>query len=114
MTTQFISFSPKMHLQIFHKELIKILQDFKNNNFTSETEYTQLRPHGSNSPGAGFYSLPKIYKNNMPMCPIVSACGTVTYSIAKFITKFFKITVAVLHSLLKIVQISSRKLNISQ
>ena len=35
-----------------HKELIKILQDYKNNNFISETEYTLLRPHGSNSPVA--------------------------------------------------------------
>ena len=33
-----------------HKELIKILQDYKNNNYIPETEYTQLRPHGSNSP----------------------------------------------------------------
>ena len=37
-----------------HKELIKILQDYKNNNFISGTEYTQLRPHGSNSPAARF------------------------------------------------------------
>ena len=68
-----------------HKELIKILQDYKNNNFISETEYTQLRPHGSNSPATGFYGLPKIYKTNMPMCPIVSACGTATYNTDKFI-----------------------------
>ena len=32
-----------------HKELVNILQDYKNNNFISETEYTQLRLHGSNS-----------------------------------------------------------------
>ena len=69
------------------KELIKILQDYKNNNFISETGYTQLRPHGSNSPAARFYGLPKIHKNNMPMCPIVSACGTTTYNTAKFTTK---------------------------
>ena len=56
-----------------HKELFKILQDYKNNNFISETEYTQLRPHGSNSPATRFYGLPKIHKNNMAMCPIVSA-----------------------------------------
>ena len=97
------------------KELIKILQDYKNNNFISETEYTKLRAHDSNSPAARFHGLPKIHKNNMPMCPIVSACGTATYNTTKFITKiFFKITVARLHPLLKIVQISSRKLNISQ
>ena len=74
-------------------------------------EYTLLRPHGSNSPAARFYGLPKIQKSNMPMCPIVSDCGTATYNTAKFITKIFKITVARLHSLLKIVHISSRKLD---
>ena len=73
-----------------HKELIKILQDYKNNNFISETEYTQLRPHGSISPAARFYGLPKIHKNNMPMHPIVSACGTATYNTAKFITKILQ------------------------
>ena len=69
-----------------HKELIKILQDYKNNNFTSETEYSQLKHHGSNSPAARIYSLPKIHKNNMPMHPLVSAHGTATYNTAKFIT----------------------------
>ena len=70
-----------------HKELIKILQEYKNNNFISKTECTQLRPHGSNSPASRFYGLSKIHKNNMPLCPIVSACGTATYNTAKFITK---------------------------
>ena len=73
-----------------HKELIKILKDFKNNNFISETEYTLLRPHGSNSPAAGIYGLPNIHKDNMPMHPIVSASGTATYNTAKFITKILQ------------------------
>ena len=73
-----------------HKELIKILQDYKNNNLISETEYTQLRHHGTTSPVAKFYGLPKIHKNNMPMHPIVSACGTSTYNTAKFITKILQ------------------------
>ena len=74
-----------------HKEFIKILQDYKNNNFISETEYTLLiRPHGSNSPAARFYCLPKINKTIMPMCPIVSACGTATYNTVKFITKILQ------------------------
>ena len=84
-----LSASLQRHISI-HKELIKILQDYKNNNFISETEYTQLRPHGSNSPAARFYGLPKIHKNNMPMHPIVSACGTATYNTAKFITKILQ------------------------
>ena len=37
-----------------HKELIKILQDYKKNNFIFQTEYIQLRPHGSISPAASF------------------------------------------------------------
>ena len=73
-----------------HKDLIKILHDYKNNNFISETEYTQLRPHGSNSPAARFYGLPKIHKNNMLMHPIVSVSGTATYNTAKFITKILQ------------------------
>ena len=73
-----------------HRELIKILQDYKNNNFISETEYTQLRPHGSISPAARFYGLPKIHTNNMPMHPIISACYTATYNTAKFITKILQ------------------------
>ena len=73
-----------------HKELIKILQAYKNNNFISETEYNQLRPHGSNSPAARFYGLPKIHKNNMPIHPIVSACGTATYNTVKFTTKILQ------------------------
>ena len=73
-----------------HKELVKILQDYKNNNFISQTEYTQLTPHGSSSQAARFYGLPKIHKNNMPMHPIVSACGTTTYNTAKFITKILQ------------------------
>ena len=77
--------SPNMH-----KELIKILQEYKNNNFISETEYTQLRPHGSNSPAARLYCLPKIHKNNMPICPIVSVCGRATYNTAKYITKILQ------------------------
>ena len=73
-----------------HEEFIKILQDYKNNNFISEKEYTQLRPHGSNSPAARFYGLPKIHKNNLPMHPIVSACGTATSNTAKFIIKILQ------------------------
>ena len=97
-----------------HKELVKILQDYKNNNFISQTEHTQLRPHGSNSPAARFYGLPKIHKNNMPMHPIVQLMAQQHTTLPNSSLKFLKITVVRLHPILKIVQISSRKLNISQ
>ena len=61
-----------------------------------------------------FGSVVKIHKNNIPMCPIVSACGMATYNTAKFITNILQITVVRLHPILKIVQIPSRKLNIFQ
>ena len=73
-----------------HRELIKILQDYNNNNFISETEYILLKPPGSNSPAGRIYGLPRIHKNNMPMHPIISACGTATKAIGKFITKILQ------------------------
>ena len=45
-----------------HKEFIKILQDYKNNKFISETEYTQLRPNGSNPQHQDFMVLLKSTK----------------------------------------------------
>ena len=73
-----------------HKELIKILQDYQNNNFISETEYTLLRHHGSNSPAARFMVFLKSTKNDMPMCPIVSTCGTATFTLTNCICSFNK------------------------
>ena len=80
-----------------HKELIKILQDYKNNNFISETENTQLRPHGSNSPTARFYGLPKIHKNNMPMHPQFQLVAQQHTTLPNSSLKFLKITVARIH-----------------
>ena len=47
-------------------------------------------PHGSIFQQQDFMVLPKIHKNNMCMCPIVSACCTATYNTAKFITKILQ------------------------
>ena len=72
------------------KEHIKILQDYKNNNFISETEYILLRHHCSSSTAARFYGLSKIHKSNMPIHPIVLACVIATFNTAKFITKILQ------------------------
>ena len=48
---------------------------------------TACSPTGNSSPAPRFYGLPKIHKANCPMHPIVSACGTATYQLAKFWTK---------------------------
>ena len=76
--------------QTIYKEHIRILHNYKNNNFISETEYTLLRPHGCNSQAARIYGLPKIHKTSMPMCPIVSTCGTAAYNTAKSISKILQ------------------------
>ena len=50
-------------------------------------------PRSNSSPPARFYGLPKIHKANFPMRPIVSACGTSTYNLAKYLTKILKVYV---------------------
>ena len=56
----------------------------------SKMYYNKLLPTGNSSPAPRFYGLPKIHKANFPMCPIVSACGTATYQLAKFLTKILQ------------------------
>ena len=86
------------------KELIEILQEYKNNNFISETEYAQLRLMATILQQQDFMVFPKSTKQHAYV-PIVSACDTATYNTAKFITTNLQITVAILHLLLKIAQI---------
>ena len=52
--------------------------------------HPRIRPPGTTSPPARFYGLPKIHKANTPVRPIVSACGTSTYQLAKFLTRILK------------------------
>ena len=54
-------------------------------------QYSQLLPTGNSSPPARFSGLPKIHKANCPMHPIVSACGTSTYNLAKYLTKILQV-----------------------
>ena len=56
----------------------------------SKLHYNRLLPTGNSSPAPRFYGLPKIHKANCPMHPIVSACGTATYQLAKFLTKILQ------------------------
>ena len=56
----------------------------------SKIHYNWLLPTGNSSPAPRFYGLPKIHKANCPMHPIVSACGTTTYQLAKFLTKILQ------------------------
>ena len=49
--------------------------------------YNKFLPTVNSSPAPRFYGLTKIHKANCPMHSIVSACGTATYQLAKFLTK---------------------------
>ena len=51
-----------------------------------QVQYSHLLPTGNTSPPARFYGLPKIHKANCPLWPIVSAYGTSTYNLAKYLT----------------------------
>ena len=51
------------------------------------TEHTQM--HAGCVPPK-FYGLPKIHKPDTPLRPMVSSCGSVTYGVAKELTKILK------------------------
>ena len=50
--------------------------------------YKCMYPMGCNAPK--FYGLPKILKPDTPLRPIVSSRGSVTYGVAKVLTKILK------------------------
>ena len=53
-------------------------------------QYINLHLAGNNSPLVRFYSLRIIHKANISFRPIVSACGTSTYKVTKFLTKILQ------------------------
>ena len=66
-----------------------------------QLHYNQLLPTGNSSPPARFYGLPKIYKVNCLISPIVSACGMSTYNLAKYLTKILKVYIGHTSSFVK-------------
>ena len=54
----------------------------------SEEVYNKLRPVGSNP--SRIYGLPKIHKPDIPLRPIISAIGSYTHSLAKFLSEILK------------------------
>ena len=69
-------------------KLISILKNIKAEGGLSEQAYRRMYPTGAVSPK--FYGLPKIHKLGIPLRPIVSSTGTVTYSTAKELAKILK------------------------
>ena len=67
----------------------------------SKLYYNKLLPTDNSSPVPRFYGLPKIHKANCLMCPIVPACGTATYQLAKFLTKILQSYTGIMLSFVK-------------
>lgn len=61
-----------------------MLKDLKTKKFIDKVLFDKLRPSLSRAPR--FYGLPKIHKEGYPLRPIVSAIGSPTYKLAKFVT----------------------------
>ena len=68
-------------------KLINILKRVKNQTDLDVT-YKSIHPTGCVPPK--FYGLPKIHKPDTPLRPTVSSCGSVTYGVAKELTKILK------------------------
>ena len=62
-------------------KLINVLRNIKTEGGLSEEVYRRLYPTGARS--SKFYGMPKIHKPCIPLRPIISSIGTVTYNTAK-------------------------------
>ena len=69
-------------------KLISILRNIKAEGGLKEEVYKRLYPTGAGSPK--FYGLPKIHKACIPLRPIISSIGTVTYNTAKELARILK------------------------
>ena len=69
-------------------QLLTMLRKIKQETNTDEGTYKAMYPTGCVPPK--FYGLPKIHKTGNPLGPIVSSRGSVTYGVAKVLSKVLK------------------------
>ena len=68
--------------------LINILKLMKGEGKIDENTYRKIYPTGASAPK--FYGLPKIHKEDVPLRPIVSSIGSVTYEVAIELSRILK------------------------
>ena len=68
--------------------LILLLKIIKAKGGINGTTYKRLYPTGVGSPK--LYELPKVHKEGMPLWPIISSKGSVTYETAKELARILK------------------------
>ena len=84
-TYRALTSDPTMRLK---NKMINLLKTIKSKGGLSEDLYRKLYPTGAGSPK--FYRLPKIHKLGMPLRPIVSSIGGVTYYTSKEVARILK------------------------
>ena len=84
-TYRVLTADPTMRLK---NKMINLLKSIKSKGGISEELYKRLYPTRAGSPK--FYGLPKIHKPGMPLRPIVSSIGAVTYQTSKEVARILK------------------------
>ena len=84
-TYRALTSDPTMRLK---NKMINLLKTIKSKGGLSEDMYRRLYPTGAGSPK--FYGLPNIHKPGMPLRPIVSSIGGVTYHTSKDVARILK------------------------
>ena len=84
-TYRALTSDPTMRLK---NKMINLLKSIKSKGGITEELYRRLYPTGAGSPK--FYGLPKIYKPGIPLRPIVSSIGAVTYHTSKEVARILK------------------------
>ena len=69
-------------------KLIRILKKIKAEGGISEEKYKKMHPTEAGCPK--FYGVPKIHKHDIPLRPIVSSTGTVSYNTSKELANILK------------------------
>ena len=72
----------------YKNRLISLLKTIKSEGGIDEVTYKKLYPTGAGTPK--FYGLPKVHKAGLPLRPIVSSIGAVTYETSKELSKILK------------------------
>ena len=84
-TYRILTTDPTMRL---NNKMINLLKSIKSKGDITEELYKRLYPTGAGSPI--FYGLPKVHKHGMPLRPIVSSIGAVTYQTSKEVARILK------------------------
>ena len=72
----------------YKSKLITLLKKIKTEGGMDDVTYRGLYPTGASPPK--FYGLPKVHKSGMPLRPIVSSIGSVTYETSKELSRILK------------------------